>query len=113
MFINSGKEKKYILTDFGKGFIFGFLIPSIIILIVCIFIYMRGIEKEKLSNAIEHIENIEKQLEIKELQEDISTRSVDEFLEIPDVRRAADGASGEFIRKRDELLQRFRSRIAD
>jgi len=105
--------KKSILTDYAKGFIFGFLIPSIIILIVCIFIYMRDIEKEKLKNANERIEIIEKQIEIYELQEDYNNRTVDEFLEIPDVRRAADGATDEFIRKRDEILQRFRSRIAD
>jgi len=113
MLINSVKEKRCILTDYAKGFIFGFLIPSIIILIVCIFFYVRDIEKEKLKNANERIEIIEKQIEIKELQEDYSNRSVDEFLDIPDVRRAADGATDEFIRKRDEILQRFRSRIAD
>jgi len=106
-------ERKGILTDYAKGFIFGFLIPSIIILIVCIFFYVRDIEKEKLKNANERIEVIEKQIEIKELQEDYRSRSVDEFLDIPDVRRAADGASAEFERKRDEILQRFRSRIAD
>ena len=113
MNINSVNEKRCILTDYAKGFIFGFLIPSIIILIVCIFIYMRDIEKEKLKNANERIEIIEKQIEIYELQEDYNNRTVDEFLEIPDVRRAADGATDEFIRKRDEILQRFRSRIAD
>ena len=103
---NIMSEKKVgILTDHAKGFIVGFLIPSIIMLIVCIFIYVRDIEKEKLKNANEHIENIEMQLEIKELQEDYRSRSVDELLEIPDVRRAADGASDDFIRKRDEILQ--------
>jgi len=105
-------QRKGILTDHAKGFIVGFLIPSIIILIVCVFIYVRDIEKEKLKSANEHIENIELQLEIKELQEDYRSRSVDELLEIPDVRRAADGAGSEFVRKRDELLQRFRSGLA-
>ena len=105
--------KKCILTDYAKGFILGFLIPSIIILIVSIFIYVRDINKEKLKNANERIENYEKQIEILELQEDYNNRTVDEFLEIPDVRRAADGATDEFIRKRDEILQRFRSRIID
>ena len=106
-------ERKGILTDYAKGFILGFLIPSIIILIVCIFFYVRDVNKEKLKNANEKIQNIEKQIEIKELQEDYRSRSVDEFLDIPDVRRAADGASAEFERKRDEILQRFRSRITD
>jgi len=113
MLINNVKEKRCFLTDYAKGFIFGFLIPSIIILIVCIFIYVRDINKEKLKNANERIEIIEKQIEIFELQEDYNNRTVDEFLEIPDVRRAADGATDEFIRKRDEILQRFRSRIID
>jgi len=110
---NNKMERKGILTDYAKGFIFGFLIPSIIILIVCIFFYVRDINKEKLKNANERIEVIEKQIEVYELQEDYRTRSVDEFLDIPDVRRAADGASAEFERKRDEILQRFRSRITD
>jgi len=113
MFINSVKERKCFLTDYAKGFILGFLIPSIIISIVCIFFYVRDINKEKLKNANERIENYEKQIEIFELQEDYSNRSVDEFLDIPDVRRAADGATDEFIRKRDEILQRFRSGLAD
>ena len=113
MLINSVKEKRCILTDYAKGFIFGLLIPSIIILVVCVFIFIRNIEKEKLRNANERIENYEKQIEIFELQEDYRSRSVDEFLDIPDVRRAADGASAEFERKRDEILQRFRSRITD
>jgi len=113
MNINNVNEKRCFLTDYAKGFIFGFLIPSIIILIVCVFIFIRNIEKEKLKNANERIEIIEKQIEVFELQEDYRSRSVDEFLDIPDVRRAADGASAEFERKRDEILQRFRSRIAD
>ena len=40
-------------------------------------------------------------------------KELDEFFEIPDVRRAADGAAAEFDRKRDEALQRFRSGYFD
>ena len=36
-----------------------------------------------------------------------------DFLEVPDVRRAADGAAAEFDRKRDEALQRLRDRHSD
>jgi len=98
--------KKCILTDYAKGFIVGFLIPSIIILIVCLCIYAYNAKKE-LNNYVE------KQIEIEELQEDYNNRSVDELLEIPDVRRAADGAAAEFERKRDEILHRFRNRLVD
>ena len=59
------------------------------------------------------IEYAEKQMEIEIMREDIINRSADEFLEIPDVRRAADGAAGEFDRKRDEAVQRFRSGYFD
>jgi len=102
--------KKIILSDHAKGFIIGFLIPAIIMLIICVFIYVNNRKKEELKNALEYVE---KQMEIEALREDYSSRSADDFLEIPDVRRAADGASDDFIRKRDEILQRFRDRIAN
>jgi len=106
MIISSVKERKRLLTDFGYGFIIGFLAAVIIFLIIGGLVYVHHKNKER--NIY-----VEKQIEIRELQEDYSNRSVDELLEIPDVRRAADGATDEFIRKRDDLLLRFRSRIAD
>jgi hypothetical protein len=59
------------------------------------------------------IEYAEKKMEIEAMREDIINRPADEFLEIPDVRGAADGAAAEFDRKRDEALQRFRSGYFD
>ena len=62
---------------------------------------------------------VERQMEIEALRENgflqnLSNRDPAEFIEaIPDVRGAADGASADFIRKRDEAVQRFRSRLAD
>jgi len=97
---------KRIFTEFALGFFVGFIFAAIIFCFAGGLIYFHCKNKEQNSY-------VEKQIEIRELQEDYSNRSIDELLEIPDVRRAADGATDEFIRKRDDLLLRFRSRIAD
>ena len=99
-------HRKGLLTDFTIGLIVGFAVAAIIFGLVGGLIYFR--QKSKEQNIY-----VEKQIEIEALHEDYSTRAVDEFLEDPGIRRAADGATDEFIRKRDEILQRFRSRIAD
>jgi len=97
---------KRLLTDFAWGFIFGFILAIVVCGAVAGLIYV--CHKSKELNVY-----VEKQIEIEALHEDYSNRSVDELLEIPDVRRAADDAGNEFIKKRDELLYRFRSRITD
>jgi len=102
--------RQRILTDFAIGFIVGFLSAGIIFGVVSGFMFWHNREKEIVKEITEYAE---KQQIIEELQEDYSTRAVDEFLEIPDVRRAADGAAAEFERKRDEILFRFRNRLAD
>jgi hypothetical protein len=57
-------------------------------------------------------EYMEAQREIELLQEDIGSRPLDEFLEDPGVRGAADNADAEFRRKRDEAIHAIRgSRI--
>jgi hypothetical protein len=94
------------LTDFGKGVIFGALAAILVFGFIAGLMYFNKRDKEL-------IEYAEKQIEIENLREDIINRDPDEFFEIPDVRRAADGAAAEFDRKRDEALQRFRSRFAD
>ena len=94
------------LTDFWQGVIAGVIATAIIFSFVIWIVISNYKNKEILEYA-------EKQIEVEKLREDYSGRSSDDFLEIPDVRRAADGASAEFERKRDEALQRFRSRIAD
>jgi hypothetical protein len=58
-------------------------------------------------------EAMEKQNEIEALREDIGNRPLDEFLEDPGVRGAADNAADEFRRKRDEAVQRIRNGHAD
>jgi hypothetical protein len=58
-------------------------------------------------------EAMEAQHEIELLQEDIGSRSADEFLEDTAIRGAADDAAGEFRRKRDEAIQRIRGGHAD
>ena len=94
------------LTDFDKGVIAGFLAAVIIFGVIFWFVYLHNRDRRV-------IEYAEKQIEIDEMREEIINRSSDEFLEEPGVRRAADGAAAEFERKRDEAVQRFRSRIAD
>jgi hypothetical protein len=90
------------LTDFAKGIIAGVVGTVIIFGIISAIHFLNKREKEILEYA-------KKQIEIEAVREDYRNRDPDEFLEIPDVRRAADGAVAEFERKRDEALQRFRS----
>ena len=99
-------REKCILTDFALGLIIGVLISVVVFGVIAGIVHLTNKNKELMNY-------VETQIEIMELQEDVINRSVDEFLEIPDVRRAADGASDEFIRKRDEILHRFRNRLAD
>jgi hypothetical protein len=95
------------LSDFTKGIITGFLCTAIIFGLIVGLIIKRNKDKEKIKYA-------EKQIEIEALREDYSNRDPAEFLDdIPGVRRAADGAAAEFERKRDEILERFRSRPID
>ena len=91
------------LTDFGKGFILGALLAITVFGVIAGLTYINRRDKEL-------IEYAEKQIEVEKLREDYRNRDPDEFLdEIPGVRRAADGAAAEFERKRDEILERFRS----
>ena len=97
---------KNVFTDFAMGLIVGFISAVIICSVIAGFVYSHNKNKEL-------IEYVEKQMEIEELREDIVNRDPDEFLEIPGVRRAADGATAEFDRKRDEILERFRGGFTD
>ncbi len=94
------------LTDFAKGLIVGVLVAIVIFLVIALLIYSNKRDKEL-------IEYAERQMEIQELREDIINSDPVEFLEDPGVRRAADGAADEFIRKRDEAIQRLRNRHSD
>ena len=99
-------EGKRILADFWFGLIIGFLIAVVISILIGGLIYFRHIKKE--ANIY-----VEKQIEINELREEIINRNVNEFLDIPDVRRAADGAAADFEQRKDEILHRFRNRLID
>ena len=95
------------LKTFWIGYIAGFVTAAIIFGFVAAFIHSRNKDREK-------IEYAEKQIEIEALRKDYGNRDPIEFLEtVPDVRRASDGAAADFDRKRDEALQRFRSRLID
>jgi hypothetical protein len=92
---------------FWYGFIAGFLLAAIIFGLVAGFIYFRNRDKELIQYA-------ERQIEIEALREDVINRDPFEFLDdIPGVRRSADDAIADFERRRDEILQRFRGRLAD
>ena len=100
------------LTDFAKGIILGVVGTSIIFGLIIAFHFLNKRDKEL-------IEYAKKQIEIEAVREDgflqnLRNRDPDEFLDdIPGVRRAADGAAAEFERRRDEILQRFRSKRDD
>jgi hypothetical protein len=55
-------------------------------------------------------EYMEAQHERQAMQEDIGNRPLNEFLEDPGIRGAADNAAGEFRRKRDEAIQRMEAK---
>jgi hypothetical protein len=94
------------MKTFLVGVIAGFLLAAIIFGLVAGLVYFRNRDKEI-------IEYEERQIEIEILREDYINRDPYEFLEVPGVRGAADDAIAEFERKRDEILQRFRNRLAD
>ena len=90
------------LSDFWLGVIAGLVTAAVICGVGAWLIHLHNRDKGL-------IEYAEKQMEIEMLREDIINRPIDEFLEDADIRRAADGATAEFERKRDEAVQRFRS----
>jgi hypothetical protein len=98
--------KKYYLTDFAKGIITG----ALVVIFICVSVAVLTHTNKKNREINKYVE---KQIEIEKLREDYNNRPADEFLEIPDVRRAADGAAGEFGRKRDKIMERYRSGLVD
>ena len=98
--------KKCVLTDFAIGFIAGFVTAAVIFSIVAGVVHLRNKDKEK-------IKYVELQQEIEAMRDEVINLTIDDLLELPDIRRSADGAAAEFDRKRDEILERFRSGIVD
>ena len=94
------------VTDFGKGILVGFLLSTIIFGVVV------GVMLHRIKIK-EIVEYVELQQEIEALREDVINLTTDELLDLPDIRGAADGAIADFIRKRDEALQRLRDRTTD
>jgi len=95
------------LNNFKKGFVAGVLVSVILFGAVFAVMFFRGREKEL-------IEYVERQEAIEALREDYGGRDFVEFLDdVPGVRRAADETATEFDKRVDEILQRFRNRIAD
>ena len=95
------------LTDFARGIIIGFCAGIIIVGLTAGILNRHKKDKEL-------IEYVERQQAIEVLREDYGNRDPFEFIEtMPDVRGAADSAAAEFERRRDEAVERFRSRLAD
>ena len=94
------------VKTFLMGFIAGLVSAVLVFALIAGLRYLNKRDKEM-------IEYAERQIQIEEMREDIINRDPVEFLEIPGVRQSADGAAAEFDRKRDEAVQRFRSRYAD
>jgi hypothetical protein len=95
------------MSDFAKGIIAGIIFSLLIAGVIMGLRYSHKKDKE----IIEYAEKIQA---VKQLREEYVNTDPVEFIDtIPDVRRAADGASDEFIRKRDEAVERFRSRLVD
>jgi len=94
------------LTDFAKGIIIGFCVGVIIVGLTAALLNRHKKDKEL-------IEYVEKQQAIEAMREDYVNRDPVEFLDLPGVRGAADGAITDFERRRDEALQRFRDRLTD
>jgi hypothetical protein len=97
------KKARIGINDFWLGFICGALVVILITGFIVGLVHFNKKNKEKNEYA-------EKQIELQELRESVINTPSDEFLEMPDVRRAVDGATAEFERGRDEALFRFRSR---
>ena len=94
-------------TDFGKGFIAGVIISAIVFGLIAGIWYLRNKDREL-------IEYAQRQIEFEALREDYSSRDPNEFIDdIPGVRGAVDDSTAEFERRRDEILERFRSRIVN
>ena len=94
------------MNSFLKGIITGAVGALVLMLLVLVFRFFYNRDRKIL-------EYMEVQNEVQAMREDINNRPPDEFLENPGVRGAADSASGEFRRKRDEAVQRIRGGHVD
>jgi len=92
------------LTDFSKGIIAGVVVSAVVFGAIAGIWFLHKRDRGL-------IEYAERQGAIEVLREDYGNRDPYEFIEsIPGVSGAVDGAAAEFIRRRDEALQRLRDR---
>jgi hypothetical protein len=97
---------RFEVKAFWRGVMTGVGGMILIILLVLVFRFFYNRDRKI-------YEYMEAQNELQILQEDVSNRPPDEFLEDPGVRGAADNAADEFQRKRDEAIRAIRGgRIA-
>ena len=95
------------MSDFFRGIIAGAIIVMVFFAVFFSFKYFMNRDRKI-------IEQWERQNEIQTLREVYSNRDPYEFFnDTPGVRRAADNATSEFRERRDEAVQRFRSRPVD
>ena len=100
-------EPEITMSDFMKGVIAGVIASAFILGAILMLWFFQRRDKELM-------EYVEKQQAVEILREDYAGRDPIEFLDaIPGTRGAADDAYAEFERNRDEVLQRFRNRLAD
>ena len=100
------------MNDFWKGVITG--VAGSVFVIGGFFILWFFQRRDK--ELMEYVERqyVERQHAVEILREDYISRDPYEFLDtIPGASRAVDDAYTEFERSRDEILQRFRDRLAD
>jgi hypothetical protein len=90
------------MNDFLKGVVTGVVFVIVLVLVVLVLCFFNERDRKI-------YEYMEVQNEIQVMQEDLNNRPLDEFLEDPGIRGAADNAVDEFRRKRDEAIQRIRS----
>jgi hypothetical protein len=94
------------MSSFLKGVITGAVIMAALVLVVSAFRFFYERDRNL-------FEAMEARHELQDMREDIGNRPLDEFLEDPGIRGAADNADAEFRRKRDEAIQRIRNGHAD
>jgi hypothetical protein len=95
------------MKNFWKGVITGAVGMLVLVLLIGALWFFHEQDRKLL-------EYVEVQNEIQSLREDYGNRDPYEFLDnVPGAWGAVDNAAGEFRRKRDEVLQRFRNRLVD
>jgi hypothetical protein len=95
------------MSNFFKGVITGAVGMLVLVFVIGAFRFFHERDRKLL-------EYVEVQNEIQSLREDYGNRDPYEFLDnVPGAWGAVDNAADEFRRKRNEVLQRFRNRLAD